>query len=130
MDVFPFAFEPGYVRWLRLAGLHPGNCRVVVGDDCLLVEFGRWRLDTPLANIECLRVTGDYRWYRALGLRGSFADGGVTFGTNTHRGLCVLFRDPVPPVSPLLRRRHPGMTVTVDDIDGLRHRLQPSGGPG
>jgi hypothetical protein len=62
-------------------------------------------------------VTGPYRWYTAMGLRLSRADDGVTFGTNHDRGVCVHFRERVPPV--IGRRRHSALTVTVEDCAGL-----------
>jgi hypothetical protein len=44
-------------------------------------------------------------------------DDGLTFGTNSKAGVCIHFRDKVP--SPLSRRGHSALTVTVEDLDGL-----------
>jgi len=49
-------------------------------------------------------------------------DDGLTFGTNRDAGVCVHFREPVP--SPLRRKGHSALTVTVDDVDGLANRLE------
>jgi hypothetical protein len=123
VDVYPFAFDKKFAALLGVTGIRPETTRVEVTDDRLVVTFGRWGVDTPLANISCLKVTSGYRWYRAVGLRGSMVDGGVTFGTNADRGLCILFHERVPPVLPVLGA-HPGLTVTVADVDGLEATLR------
>jgi hypothetical protein len=51
----------------------------------------------------------------------SFVDDGLTFGTNTHAGLCIHFREKVPSV--LRRAGHSALTVTVADLDGLANAL-------
>ncbi len=124
MDTFPFAFDDGARRLLRLTGIRPDNSRVVVTADTLVVEFGRWGLETPLANISCIEVTSDYKWFRAVGLRGSLVDSGITFGTNARRGVCTVFHEPVDSVYPGNVMRHPGATVTVADVDGLEATLR------
>jgi hypothetical protein len=103
--------------------LPPGRDGVTVTDDgTFLARFGFFRLETPLANIDEAHVTRDYRWWTAAGARMSWADKGLTFGTNRAAGVCVHFREPVP--SPLRRQGHPALTVTVADVDGLAARLQ------
>lgn len=123
VDAFAFAFDKRYSPLLALAGITPDTARVEISDDRLTVSFGRWGLDTPLTNVSSVEVTGGYRWYRAIGLRLSLADGGVTFGTNTDRGLCVLFQESLPPVIPMVKR-HPEMTVTVADVEALEAVLR------
>ncbi len=59
-------------------------------------------------------ITGPYRWYTAIGARGSFADRGLTFGTTTRGGVCLVFDRPVPGLEPTGRVLHPGLTLTVD----------------
>ena len=61
-------------------------------------------------------ITRDYHWWKAIGVRGSFEDDGLTFGTNTDGGVCVHFRDKVK--GPM-RRSWSALTVTVADLDGL-----------
>ena len=129
MDRFPFAFDDRYRRILRVIGVTPHNSVVTVDDEQLSVRFGRWRLGTPLSNITGMEMSGDYRWYKAIGARGSFADRGLTFGTNVDRGLCVKFAEPVPALVIGDWLKHPGMTVTVADVDGLAEALQSRGVP-
>jgi hypothetical protein len=130
MARYAFAFDERY-RWLLLPmGVHPGNSDVVIDDTHLAVRFGPWKLRTELANITGFEISGGYRWYKAIGPRGSFSDRGVTFGTNVDRGLCVRFAKPVPALVPGDMMPHPGMTVTVADVEGLADELRRRGVPG
>ena len=53
-------------------------------------------------------------------------DDGLSFGTNRDAGMCVHFAEKVP--SPLSRRGHSALTVTVADLEGLTRTL--GGDPG
>jgi hypothetical protein len=76
-----------------------------------------------MSNIEGAHVTRGYRWWTAIGARRSFVDDGLTFGTNREAGVCVHFREKVP--STLKRSGHSALTVTVADLEGLSHALEP-----
>lgn len=105
-------------------GLRPSKDGVVITDDgTFRATFGFLRVETPLLNIDEAHITRSYRWWTAAGARGSRVDDGLTFGTNNRMGVCLHFREPVP--SPLRRKGHSALTVTVADVDGLVHRLQP-----
>ena len=87
----------------------------------LRVRFGLWVIETPLANIESTCVTGPYHWIKTAGpARLSMVDRGLTFATNSQRGVCLLFREPIRGLDPGGRILHPGLTVTPADIDGFR----------
>jgi hypothetical protein len=86
-------------------------------DGTLLATYGRWRVETPLANVDHTRVSGPHRWYTAVGMRLSLADDGLTFGTNHHRGLCIEFVERVPRVIGF--RDHSALWVSVADPEGL-----------
>ncbi len=119
MESFPFRFDIRYVPLLLGIGVHPGNASVTLTDDERLVaKFGRWEVDTPLTNIDCVEITGPYRGYRAIGVRGSAVDLGLTFGSSCKGGVCVTFHEPVPKLLPGMKH-HPGLTVTVADLEGL-----------
>jgi hypothetical protein len=95
----------------------PGD-GVTVGDDgSLVATFGRVRVVTTLDNVDHTQVTGPHRWYTAVGLRLSFADDGLTFGTNHQRGLCIEFVERVPKVIGF--RPHSALWVSVADPEGL-----------
>lgn len=124
MDTFEFAFAERYRPMLALLGVTPNTSLVTVSDDELRVRFGPWRLRTPIDNVDSLERSGGYQWFKAIGARGSFADKGVTFGTNTDAGVCVRFREPVRALLPGDLMPHPGMTVTVAEPDAFAAALE------
>lgn len=129
IDTFEFAFASRYTGLLRLGGISPETTLVTVTDDEYRVRFGGWKLSTPLANCTGTCLTEGYRWFKAIGARGSFKDKGVTFGTSTDRGVCVLFAEPVAALVPGNLMKHPGCTVTVADCEGLIAALERRGVP-
>jgi hypothetical protein len=122
-EFFPYHCDKRFLPiWLG-AGVRPGRDGVTITDDDMLVAtFGLLRVRTPLDNIDDVHVTGPYRWWTAVGPRLSFADDGLTFGTNPHAGLCIHFRDNIKRVIGL--RDHSALTVTVADPDALEARLR------
>lgn len=125
-DVVPFAFRfaPAYLAAGVPFGIGPHTARVTVSATGLAVRFGPWRVSTLLANVEESTATGPYRFHRTAGpARYSAADGGLTFATNGGPGLCLRFAAPVPGLEPTRTLRHPTLTVTVADVDGLRRLL-------
>lgn len=90
---------------------------VTVTGDTFTATFGRRRVETPLSNVTGAHITRDYAWFKAIGMRLSAADDGLTFGTATHGGVCVHFEDRVRRVIGV--RDHSALTVTVEDLDGL-----------
>ena len=124
MQTFRFLFDRLYLPVLLGLGVHPGNASVTLTDDDRFVaKFGRWVVDTPLANIDCVQITGPYRGYKAIGVRGSAVDQGLTFGSSRKGGVCVTFHEPVPNLLPGMKR-HPGLTVTVVDLEGLTGAIE------
>lgn len=122
--MFTFRFDPVFRPLLLGLGVRPGNCSVTLTDgDRFVARFGRWVVDTPLANIDCVEVTGPYRWYKAIGLRGSWVDHGITFGTTAAGGVCVVFVEPVSRLLPGMKD-HPGLTVTVTDTEALAAAIE------
>ena len=116
-EVFEFDFDPKYRGFLRLIGVKPSNSlATLTADDQLSVRFGRWRINTPLSNVAGTEVTENYFFARAIGIRGSLVDRGITFGTNTRRGACLKFHEPVAVVGV---RAHPGATLTLADVKGF-----------
>lgn len=121
---FAFAFEGRYRLPALLFGITPSTALVTVTDDELLVRFGPWRLRTPLVNVAGTQLSGDYAFHRTAGpAHLSFADRGITFATNSRRGLCVSFDDPVAAMEPTGTLRHPGATLTVADPEELAAAL-------
>lgn len=120
---FEFRFDPPFRLPLALLGVRPETARVELGPDEFTVRFGPWRLRTGRSNVTGAEPGGPYRWWRAIGPRLSLADGGVTFGSSVSAGICVRFAEPVPALAPGPWLRHPAVTVTVADPDGLLRAL-------
>jgi hypothetical protein len=110
---FEMAFDPRFRLPLAALGITPATAHVTITPDRLVACFGPWACSTSPANVRAVHLTGPYHWYRAIGPRLSLADHGLTFGTTTARGACLLLREPVPGIDPLGMIRHPGLTVTV-----------------
>ena len=119
---FPYAVDPKYRPVLVLFGLKPARDGVTLTEDgSLKARLGFVTFTTPLANVTGAHITRDYRWWTAVGVRGSAADDGLTLGTNRHGGVCIHFAEKVPSV--LRRSGHSALTVTVADLDGLTRAL-------
>jgi len=122
---FTFAFAPSYSGPARLFGVTSESASVEVGDEDLEARFGPWRVRTPLANITGVEVTGPYAFWKTAGpARLAITDRGLTFATNGERGVLILFANPVRGLDPLGLLRHPELTVTVADVDGLADLLR------
>jgi hypothetical protein len=117
---FEFRFDPAYQRAARPFGITPGRAWVQIDDERLVARYGPWRLQTPLSNIKSVAITGPYRFYRTAGpARLGVSDAGLTFASNGDQGVLISFRKRVPAIDPLGVLRHPELTVTVADVDGL-----------
>ena len=86
-------------------------------DGMLRATYGWVKVETPLDNVDHTLVTGPHRWYTAVGLRLSFSDDGLTFGTNNQKGLCIAFREPIARVIGF--KDHSALWVSVADPEGL-----------
>ncbi len=126
---FGFRFD----RWHRLAalpfGVAPSSAHVEVttsadGERVLTARFGPWCVTTPVENVAGTETSGPYSLVKTAGpAHVSLKDFGLTFATNGSEGLCIRFRRSVPGVAPTGLLRHPALTVTVDDVQGLARAL-------
>ena len=114
---FSYKFDKRLIGMWWPLGVREGKHGVTVTEDELTATYGRKQLNTPIANVAGGHITEKYRWYTAVGIRMSFVDDGLTFGTNIERGVCIHFRERVGGV--VGKRKHSALTVTVDDCDGL-----------
>ena len=134
-DPAPAGFRFRWAARYRIAaapfGVTPRTALVVVAHGELDARFGPWRVRTPLTNVAGTEPTGPYRYARTAGpARLSLTDKGLTFATNGDRGLCIRFHQPVAGLAPTGRLRHPGLTVTVADVDRLAAVLRAAAGLG
>ncbi len=120
---FPYARDDRWKLLLLPIGV-TGDDGVTVGDDTMRATFGHFSIETPLTNVATTSVTGPHQWFKAVGLRLSLGDDGITFGTNHRRGLCIEFEDRVDRVIGF--RDHSSLWVSVADPDGLAAALRPS----
>jgi hypothetical protein len=122
---FGFAFASVYRVLAGGFGISPKTAWVDVGRQALDVRFGPWRVSTPLGNVTDVAVTGPYAFWKTAGpARLAITDRGLTFATNGDRGVLISFHTPVRGLDPLGVLRHPELTVTVADVDGLAERLR------
>lgn len=120
MQRFDFRFALAYRIAATPFGITPERAWVQIDDEHLLASYGPWRLRTTLANLSRVAITGPYRFYRTAGpARLGITDGGLTFASNGERGVLISFRERVPAIDPLRLIRHPELTVTVADVQGL-----------
>ena len=121
---FAFRFAATYRLPALLFGVTSSTAGVWVDEAVLRIRFGPWRLQTPLNNVVDTVHTGPFAPFKTMGpAHLSFADRGLTCATNSERGLCIRFDQPVPGIEPLGLLRHPAVTVTVADCDGLAEAL-------
>lgn len=122
---FPFRFAVPYRLPALVFGVTTTTAGVWVDEAVLRIRFGPWRLRTPVTNVVSTVHTGPYALIKTLGpAHLSFADRGLTCATNSERGLCIRFARPVRGIEPLGLLRHPAVTVTVADCDGLADALR------
>lgn len=71
----------------------PTRARVNVDGERLDAHFGRWRVTTPLSNITAVKITGPYKFFKVAGPPHlGVTELGITFATNSSRGVLLTFR--------------------------------------
>ena len=122
---FPYRLDTRWKAMFKVLGVSDED-GVTVGDDgSLVATYGRKRVETTLDNVSTTEITGPHRWYTAVGMRLSFADDGLTFGTNHQRGLCIEFVERIPKVIGI--KDHSALWVSVADPEGLAEAIAVPG---
>ena len=122
---FAFAFAEPYRLAALPFGVRPDNACVEVGERTLRARYGPWLVETPLANITDVAVTGPYHFVKTAGpARLGLTDRGLTFASNGDRGVCISFAQPVWGFDRLGLIRHPNLTVTVREVQRLATLLR------
>jgi hypothetical protein len=121
-ELFRFEVDRRFLPVLLPLGFNPRRDGVRMDGDRLTASFGWFHLATDLSNVTGAHITRDYRWWTSIGARLSFADDGLTFGTNPRAGVCIHFGAKVR--SGLRPGGHSALTVTVADLEGLTLALQ------
>jgi hypothetical protein len=121
---FDFAFAHAYEVAARPFCIRPENAWVEVGERTVRATYGRWLVETPLANITEVSITGPYRFIKTAGPpRLGITDRSLTFASNGDRGVCIGFDRPVWGIDRLGLIRHPSLTVTVAEVERLARLL-------
>lgn len=124
VERFAFSFAPAYRRSARVFGVNPSTAWVDVREETLVARFGRWQVTTPLSNVTAATITGPYAFLKTAGpARLAITDRGLTFATNSDRGVLISFASPVRGLDPFGMLRHPELTVTVADVGRLETTL-------
>jgi hypothetical protein len=93
----------------------------------VFARFGPFKFRTALANIERWEISGPYRWYTAIGMRGTPGKPETTFGGSAHGGVALVLREPQEwNWFPKLREIY----LTLDDLEGFAAELTARGIPG
>lgn len=117
---FPFRFAPAYRRLARPFGVTFERAWVELSEEELVARYGPWRVRTPLSNVAHVEATGPYAFLKTAGpARLAATDRWLTFASNGDRGVRIAFHSPVAGIDRAGRIRHPELTVTVLDVDGL-----------
>lgn len=126
---FRFRFDPAYRVAARPFGVTPDTAWVEVDEERLEARYGPWRVRTDLHNIAAVAVTGPYWFVKTAGpARLGITDLGLTFASNGDQGVLISFREKVAGIAPSGRLRHPELTVTVADTEGLAALLRARAG--
>ena len=122
---YRFEFEDRYRLPARLFGITEQSAVVTVDATDVEARFGPWTVRTPLANVASVSITGPYAFVKTGGpAHLSVSDRGITFATNSRRGVCLEFRRPVRGIEPAGVLKHPNLTVTVQDCDAFAEQLK------
>ena len=118
---YPFSLDQRWSPLFKLLGVSEGQGVDLTDDGQLRVTYGRKTVETPISNVDHTEITGPHRWYTSVGLRLSFADDGITFGTNNQHGLCIALNEKLPRVIGF--KNHSALWVSVADPEGLAAAL-------
>jgi hypothetical protein len=122
---YRFRFDKRYRALALPFGVTPSRAWLSLDDDTLGVRFGPWRVETDVGNLAGAEITGPYQLVKTAGpAHLSFSDRGLTFATNPDRGVCIRFHEPVRGIDPTGALRHPGLTVTVEDVERVRAAVE------
>jgi len=114
---FPYELDKKWAAMFLAFGVGDDDGVTLTDDGMLRATYGRFSVETPLANVDHTLETGPHRWYTAVGVRLSFTDDGLTFGTNHRRGLCIAFVERIDKVIGF--KDHSSLWVSVADPGAL-----------
>ena len=119
---FSYRFDKRWTVLFLALGVNDKDGVTITGKGELIATYGRFKVKTTVANVDHTLVTGPHRWYTAVGLRLSFSDDGLTFGTNHRKGLSIAFVEKIPKVIGF--KKHSTLWVSVADPEGLAAAIE------
>ena len=119
---FPYRLDKRWSALFLALGVTDDDGVTVQDNGEFVATFGWVSVQTTLDNIDHTLVTGPHRWYTAVGLRLSFTDDSLTFGTNHRSGLNISFVDKIPRVIGF--RDHSTLWLSVADPEGLAEAIE------
>jgi len=119
---FPYELDRRWNLMFKAVGVSSSDGVTVGADGNVIATYGRRSVETAVDNIDHTLVTGPHRWWTAVGMRLSFADDGLTFGTNHRKGLCLAFVQRIPKVIGF--KDHSTLWVSVADPEGLASAIE------
>ncbi len=119
---FPYDVDRKWTPMFLSLRLRSDDGVTLTDDGLFRATFGWFSVETPIRNIDHTDISGPHRWYTAVGARLSFADDGLTFGTNHRLGLCIGFVDKIDKVIGL--KDHSALWVSVADPHGLAAAIE------
>ena len=117
---FPYARDARFKLLLLPLGVRASD-GVTVDDEKVRATFGFFSVETARSNVTGTKITGPHPWFTAVGLRLSFSDDSLTFGTDNRRGLSIEFDQKVDRVVGF--HDHSSLWVSVADPEGLAAAL-------
>jgi hypothetical protein len=124
--LYRFRIQPWHRPGLLIGfGVLPRNAYAELTDTQLFIRFGWFAATTPIKNIARWEISGPYRFYRAIGVRGTVGKPDLTFGSSTHGGICLVLHRPVAlqPIGGRLRRLY----LTLDELEAFAADLESRG---
>ncbi|HEY7599793.1 MAG TPA: hypothetical protein VH741_07700 [Candidatus Limnocylindrales bacterium] len=101
------------------------NAYVRLDDERLFVRFGFFSLRCPIADIERCERQGPWRWWTAVGVRGTLGRPEITFGGSARGGVALYLSRPIARWWWVRGLRE--VYLTLDDPDGFAAELRRRG---
>jgi hypothetical protein len=124
---FPIRLQRRFRIPLLLWGVLRRNSYVTLDENALSIRFGLFRLRVNLADVERWEIGGPYRWWMALGVRGTPGVPEISFAGSAHGAVVLLMRQPIPRWT--WKRNLRRIYVAADDLEGLAGELERRGIP-
>lgn len=119
MERFDFSMPLPYAAVVLAWGVTPGRAWVEVDDDRVRARFGFFHVETTRDNVVgATRESGPFNPLTAIGVRFSFSDASITFGSDVRDLVEIRFRRAVT-LRPPGRTRHRALWVSVAEPDRL-----------